>query len=367
MTKTEQRRSSDSDWVEIPTETNGGRKILTIASVVLLLAALVVGALIFWGARLVDPAGEPGELVGEIEIPSGSSTEAIANQLADEGVVSNGRLFSAYIGIKSAGPFAAGRYASFQEDMSFDEAIAVLDEGPLPPGAVSVRIVEGSRLAEVLEQIAEQHPNVTEADLMAVLGAGTVTSKYLPEGNTNLEGMLFPDTYEFADDATAQQILQTLADEMTERLDELGYERAETLQGRPAYDLVNTASLVERETGSPPEERGKIARVIYNRLDAEEPLGIDAPILYGLGRTSGELTQSELETDGPYNTRLRTGLPPTPIGMPGLASLEAAIATPEGNWRYYVLTSNDPPAHFFTDSYQEFLEAKDEAQANGVF
>jgi UPF0755 protein len=179
--------------------------------------------------------------------------------------------------------------------------------------------------------------------------------------------MLFPDTYEFADDATAQQILQTLADEMTERLDELGYERAPTLQGRSPYDLVSTASLVEREAGAPPEERGKVARVIYNRLDAEEPLGVDAAILYGLGRSSGELTQSELETDGPYNTRLRTGLPPTPIGMPGLASLEAAIAAPEGNWRYYVLTSNDPPSHLFTDSYEEFLDAKEEAQANGVF
>lgn len=367
MNDSSEARRDDPDWVPMPADTNGGRRVLTIASLTLLVMALFVGALIFWGAHLIDPSGDPGDLVGSVEIATGSSTDSIAEQLAEVGVVSNGRLFAAYIGITGAGPFAAGEYANFAEDMSFDEAIGVLEAGPLPPGAVNVRVVEGSGIGEVLEQIAEQHPGVTVEDLLAALGSGTVTSKYLPEGTTNLEGLLFPDTYEFADDATAEQILQTMADEMTERLDDLGYERAETLQGRSAYELVTTASLAERETGTPPEERGQIARVIYNRLDDEEPLGIDAAILYGLGRTNGELTKSELETDGPYNTRIRTGLPPTPIGMPSLAALEAAIDAPEGSWKFYVLTSNDPPSHFFTESFSEFEREKADAQARGVF
>ncbi|MCB1010073.1 MAG: endolytic transglycosylase MltG, partial [Microthrixaceae bacterium] len=165
----------------------------------------------------------------------------------------------------------------------------------------------------------------------------------------------------------ATEILQTLSDEMSSNLDELGYERAETLRGFSAYDVLKVASLAERETGQPEEERGQIARVIYNRLDEGEPLGIDASILYGLGRDSGELTKSDLEADTPYNTRVNAGLPPTPIGLPSMAALSAAIDPPEGDWRYYVLVSNEPPSHLFTDSYSEFQRAKAQAQADGVF
>ena len=143
--------------------------------------------------------------------------------------------------------------------------------------------------------------------------------------------------------------------------------QAETLRGFSAYDVLKVASLAERETGQPEEERGQIARVIYNRLDAGEPLGIDASVLYGLGRDAGELTRSDLDTDTPYNTRLNAGLPPTPIGLPSRAALEAAINPADGDWFYYVLVSNDPPTHLFTDSYSEFQEAKAQAQEDGVF
>ncbi|MGI9578115.1 MAG: endolytic transglycosylase MltG [Microthrixaceae bacterium] len=357
----------DEDWVPIPSDTDGGRRVLALVVGAVVIVALAIGVLLFWVSRQVNPSGDPGEVVDPIEIPSGSSTDSIAAQLADAGVVTDGGLFARYVGLRGEGPWEAGKYVEFRENSSFDEAIDVLDEGPLPVGASRVRITEGKRLTEALDQIAEQHPNVEVADLLTALGSGEVTSEYLPPGTTNWEGLLFPDTYEFSDDATATEILQTLADQMDDVLGELGYERAETLRGRSAYELLTIASMIERETGSPAEERGQIARVIYNRLEDDEPLGIDATILYGLGRESGELTQSDLEADTPYNTRLNSGLPPTPIGLPARASLEAAIDPPDGDWRYYVLVSNEPPSHLFTESYQEFLDAKDEAQANGVF
>lgn len=354
-------------WVPLPPATDGGRRVLGLVAVAVVAIAFLVGAVVFWAARKVDPPGDPGDLIASLEIPAGSSTDSISRRLADKKVVSDARLFAAYTGMKGAGPWEAGKYTEFRENMSFDEAIEVLDEGPVPVGDTTVRITEGKPLSEALVEIADQHPGVTVDDLMAALASGTITSKYLFPGTTNFEGMLFPDTYRFRDDATATEILQTLADEMADTLDELGYDRAETLQGRNAYELVTAASLAERETGRPPEERGKIVRVIYNRLDDGEPIGVDASVLYGLGRTSGELTQSDLDTDTPYNTRLHTGLPPTPIGLPSRAALEAAINPPEGDWKYYVLTSNDPPSHFFTDSYSEFQSAKADAQERGVF
>lgn len=357
----------EDEWVELPADTNGGRRILTIGVGVILVMAFAVGALLFWVSRRIDPPGEQGELVGSIEIPSGSVTEGIARILADADVIADAGLFSRYVGLKGVGPWEAGNYTDFRVNSSFDQAIEVLDGGPLPVGASQVRITEGKRLSDALAQIAEQHPNITEEDLLVALGSGQVTSKYLPEGTTNWEGLLFPDTYEFADDATATEVLQTLADEMAEHLDELGYDRAETLRGFSAYDVLKVASMAERETGRPEEERGQIARVIYNRLDASEPLGIDATVLYGLGRDAGELTQQDLDTDTPYNTRMHAGLPPTPIGLPSRAALEAAIDPPDGDWFYYVLVSNDPPTHVFTDSSAEFQRAKEQAQADGVF
>ncbi len=361
------RGGPEDEWVEIPPEARNGRKFLAIAVGGVLLVAFAIGAVLFWVSRKVDPPGDPGDLVESIEIPIGSSTDAIAQILADADVISDGGLFARYVGLKGEGPWEAGNYTDFRLNSSFDEAIEVLDEGPLPVGATKVRITEGKRLGDALAQIAEQHPNVTQEELQAALGSGQVTSKYLPEGTTAWEGLLFPDTYEFSDDATATEILQTLADEMADTLDELDYGRAETLRGFSAYDVLKVASLAERETGQPEEERGQIARVIYNRLDAGEPLGIDASVLYGLGRDAGELTRSDLDTDTPYNTRLNAGLPPTPIGLPSRAALEAAINPADGDWFYYVLVSNDPPTHLFTDSYSEFQEAKAQAQEDGVF
>ena len=104
------------------------------------------------------------------------------------------------------------------------------------------------------------------------------------------------------------------------------------------------------------------AAFAWVRAHAEE-LGIDAANLYGLGRTSGTLSKADLDVDSPYNVRKFKGLPPTPVCLPGKASLAAAIQAPQGSWRYYVLTTKDPPSHFFTDSYKEFVKAKADAQA----
>lgn len=356
----------DDEYVVLPPSTAGGRRLLGVAAILLGLAVVVVVGAVVWASRQVDPGGEPGETVA-VEIPSGSSTDRIADILAERGVISNATLFRYYVRWKGAGPWEAGEYVDLRKGSSFPEAISVLDEGPVPPDVSLVRIPEGRSLAQALDIIAGSVPDVTTEELLAALSSGEVRSKYLPEGVTNWEGLLFPDSYEFGEDADATEILQAMASKMDAVLDELGYERAEALQGRSAYELVTAASLVEREAGAPPEERGQIARVIMNRLDAGEPLGIDASNLYGLGRTSGSLSRSDLQVDSPYNLRTSKGLPPTPIALPGRASLEATINPPEGPWRYYVLVSNDPPTHLFTDSYREFQRAKADAQARGVF
>ena len=359
--------SPDDEYVVLPPPTQGGRRLLAIGGLSVLLIGIVLGGLMIWASRQINPSGPQGEAIESLVIPAGATTGAISTQLADAGVISDSRMFTYYANWKDEGPWNAGEYVDFRESSSFDEAIVVLDGGPIPVEAKVVRITEGTRLADVLTSISEQMGTVTPEQLQETLDSGQVLSDHKPADVASWEGFLFPDTYEFEQTATPQVILQTLATNMDGVLDELGYDKAEALQGRSAYELVTIASLIEKETGAPLEERGMISRVISNRLDDGETLGIDASVLYGLGRSSGELTKSDLEQDTPYNTRQVKGLPPTPIAVPGRASLEAAIEPTEGGWKYYVLTSTEPPAHFFTDSYGEFQDAKDDAQARGVF
>lgn len=358
--------ASSQDYVLLPKEGPGGRRtIRRLLAVVLVLGLIGAGGLV-WATSKISPSGPQGAPVDRLNVPAGSSTGAIARLLADRKVISGPTVFGYYARLKGAGGWKAGDYIGFRENSSFDQAIAVLDKGPVPPRARIVRVGEGKRLTDALAQIAAQVPGMSVSRLLEALNSGKVTSRYLPEGSTNFEGLLFPDTYEFADDATPEKILQTMATKMEDVLDELGYEKAESRMGRSPYELVTVGSLIEKEAGSPPEERGKISRVVENRLDDGEPLGIDAAVLYGLGRGGGGLTKKDLAADTPYNTRKRTGLPPTPIALVGRDSLAAAIDPTPGPWKYYVLVAKDPPRHFFTGSYQEFLRAKDKAQADGV-
>jgi peptidoglycan lytic transglycosylase G len=171
----------------------------------------------------------------------------------------------------------------------------------------------------------------------------------------SLEGFLFPATYDFLAGTTSAQLVQQQLDAFAENWSKvnLSYARKKNLT---PYDVLIIASLVEKEA-LVPDERPKIARVIYNRLHAHMNLGIDATTRYGLhvpGTKS--LTQSELESNNPYNTRNPdiTGLPPTPIANPGLASMQAAAHPAPGDWLYFV-RKPDLQHHYFTANYNDFI------------
>ena len=173
-----------------------------------------------------------------------------------------------------------------------------------------------------------------------------------------LEGFLFPATYQFVAKTTSAQLVadQLEAFRRNWAKVDLGYARSKNLT---PYDVLIIASLVEKEAVAP-EERSKIARVIYNRLHARMNLGIDATTRYGLHVPPTEpLTQSELESDNPYNTRNPkiTGLTPTPIANPGLASIQAAAHPASGDWLYFV-RKPDRVHHFFTASFAAFQAYK---------
>lgn len=215
-----------------------------------------------------------------------------------------------------------------------------------------------ARVGEV-NRIAENRRNIEPALRPREYTEATERVRDLPEDfrrveAPHLEGFLFPATYEFNPDTTSRQLVaQQLEafDRAWEQVD-MAYARSKRLT---PYDVVIIASMVEKEV-QVPRERALVAAVIYNRLRREMPLGIDATIRYGLDIPPTEaIRQSQLDSDNPYNTRRFAGLPPTPIGNPGLASLQAAAHPAEVNFLYFI-RKPDCKSHFFTASEREFLD-----------
>jgi UPF0755 protein len=172
------------------------------------------------------------------------------------------------------------------------------------------------------------------------------------EAGVRVEGFLFPALYEFERQTSAETLVanQLAAFEDRWRTVDL---RPARRQGRTPYEVLTVASMVERETVAP-EERRLVAAVIYNRLDRDMPLGIDATLRYGLGIPGTRpLTKAHLASNSPYNTRRFRGLPPTPIGNPGLASIRAAANPAPVDYLYYV-RKPDMIHHFFTADDEEF-------------
>jgi uncharacterized YceG family protein len=169
-----------------------------------------------------------------------------------------------------------------------------------------------------------------------------------------LEGFLFPDTYDFDRKSTSAQLVGDQLAEFTSKWSELNLSYAKSKNLTP-YDVLTIASMGEGEA-QVPSERPLVAAVIYNRLHAHMPLGIDATLRYGLHvPPTQSLTQSELQNPTPYNTRMHDGLPPTPINNPGMASLQAAAHPAHVDYLYFV-RKPDHRHHYFTANYQDFLQ-----------
>jgi UPF0755 protein len=168
------------------------------------------------------------------------------------------------------------------------------------------------------------------------------------------EGFLFPATYDFFKNTPSKQLVRDQLDAFQENWAKVNLRYARRKNLTP-YDVLIIASMIEKEVRAPAERR-LVAAVIYNRLHERMPLQIDATIRYAENNWTKPLTDSDLKIDSPYNTYTHTTLPPTPIGNPGLASIQAAAHPANVDYLYYVAKPNGC-GHFFTASYQEFLQA----------
>jgi uncharacterized YceG family protein len=319
--------------------------------------AAIVAALLLINA-IFQPFHGSGSGAVDVSIPQGADAGAIGRLLAKRGVVSSGRFFelNATLTLRR-GKLRSGDY-TLARDMSNGDAIEALMQGPKAKvvKTFEVTLPEGRSRRELA-------PLVRRAGVKGSYLAATASPALrkraqrfgLPRSARTLEGFLFPATYELVEGATASTLARRQLAAFGRALATLDLSRARR-GNLTRYDVVIIASMVEREA-SVARERPLIAAVIYNRLQQGIPLGIDATIRYAENNWSRPLLDSQLRRPGPYNTRLNTGLPPTPIGNPGLASLKAAARPANVDYLYYVVKPCGKGAHTFTDSYSAFLAA----------
>ena len=332
------------------------------SKVFLVVLVVLVGGAFYAIDQLNAFLGEPAEesvTAGEpvtVEVPQGASASAIAEQLADVGVVESAQELRGELrGEEQATSIQAGTYG-LETGMSAEDALAALLAGPQLPDAWRVTIPEGLTVDETLEQIAnaEESPFTVEELAEALpeveLPDWVPAADELPEDANRYEGMLFPLTYDFADDATAEEVLARLVAQTDEVVGGL-----QTPLGGGPHNVLTVASLVEREARIA-EERDDVAAVIYNRLEMPMRLQIDATVLYALGRTSGAPSFEELETDSPWNTYATDGLPPTPISGAGRAAVEAAVEPSDIDARFYVVCNIEEGRHVFAVTNDEHNE-----------
>ncbi len=229
---------------------------------------------------------------------------------------------------------------------------------PPPPKVVKLTIPEGFTRAQIA--LRAHGDGVSGSYLAASTHSGALDPEHYgaPAGTPHLEGFLFPATYEIYAREPASRLVARQLGAFEENFGEAQIRRAKAL-GITSYQLLIVASMVEREAQIP-SDRAKIAAVIYNRLHAGMPLGIDATIYYAVEQQrhiatyTGELTESQLHIDSPYNTRLHTGLPPTPISNPGLASIEAAARPAHVPYLYYVAGADGCGEQVFSTTEAKF-------------
>jgi UPF0755 protein len=321
---------------------------------------LVAGVGGVWVARQLDPPGKSGAAV-DVVIPSGSSTTRIAQILHRDGVITNQLVFRLYIKYQGAGPFRAGTYSLKRHD-SMANVVKTLEAGEKLL-LDRVTIPEGFTVDQVAERVGTL-PGRSAAKFLELAKSGQIRSQYQAANSTSLEGLLFPDTYFITPNDDELAILRRMVNAFDQVATDAGIQQFAAAQKVTPDQAVIVASLIEREA-KVPDDRGKVSRVVYNRLDKGMLLQIDATIQYALGRQKKSLTFADLKIDSPYNTYKIAGLPPTPIASPGKASLAAALQPEPGTWLYYVLINADGH-HGFATTPAEFNALKREAQAKGL-
>jgi len=324
-----------------------GLKFLAIA----LLSGIVWVAGSWWVLNQIMDAAGSNQAEVQLDIVPGSSVRQVASTLAREGVIKYPRVFE--ISVRLGGKatrIQAGEYL-FQPRISPRQVLATLVDGRVLLHAIT--LVEGWTYQEMIRRLAGAE--VLENDLSGLDDASVMANLGL--AGSHPEGRFFPDTYHVARGTHISALLKLALERMDLELKKAWSTRAPDIPLKDAYDALILASIVEKETALA-SERPAIAGVFTRRLSKRMRLQTDPTVIYGLGAEfDGNLRRADLERDGPYNTYTRSGLPPTPICLPGRQALQAATQPAAGSALYFVATGEDDGSHYFSSTLEEHNQA----------
>ena len=315
---------------------------------------IVIAVGLFAADRLLfgDPSGPPGAAV-EVRIPDGASVERIGDILDSAGVVGNGRVWALKVRLHGdGGGLRAGTY-QLRENERYGVILSALHAGPAAAPTVRLTIPEGKAIRDIATEDAPR-VGISPAAYRKAVRAAHPPPGYRATGDERLgmEGFLFPATYTLTKPVSATRLVSQQLSAFRREAATVDFRQA-ARKNLTRYDVLIIASMIEREAAFP-ADRAKIAAVIYNRLHANMPLGIDATIQYKVGSWR-VLNARDLRVKGGYNTRTNRGLPPTPISNPGLASLNAAAHPAKVPYLYYVAIPGDPKRrHHFSRTFADF-------------
>jgi UPF0755 protein len=300
--------------------------MVALLFIAVLVAGVVgYGAHKYWYLQQVNPSGQ-ADASELFQVTENDDLSTLSKRLKIEGFIVNDSVFRSYASSEGGLEIIPGYYTLRPQD-HMGNILRVLRT---PPNDTLSKVTfpEGFTIAQIAERLNQGVPSIDAEDFLAKTGdtkmtTSAVRSVYQPASVTSLEGLLFPDTYLISGDKSATQVAQEMLKLMERVGRQEGLDDSLNLVGRSPYEVLIIASIIEREA-KVPQDRPKIARVIYNRLTLGMPLEIDATLFY---KQNSELSFPALKAiDTPFNTYLYTGLPPTPISNPGRDSIAAALS-----------------------------------------
>ncbi len=313
-------------------------------------SAVVSLPMSIFDSETVDTYDENGRKTGTERVTH-ADISYVADELKSAGLIEYKWLFELFCKISHADTKVDPGEYELESSFDYRALVKNMQSGSGATVTITVVIPEGFTMHQIFKRL-EENKVCTYDELMDAAANYNYNYDFLEgidQGDpTRLEGFLFPDTYEFYVGMQASSAINKLLENFHYRITDDMLTRMQNM-GLDIRSVVNIASLIEREAAND-NERGTIASVIYNRLAANMPLGIDASILYIHPDHEGSPTADMLAEDSPYNTRLYQGLPPTPIANPGLASIEAVLSPESTNYYYYALDTATGLHRFFTNS-----------------
>jgi UPF0755 protein len=335
-------------------------KIIRAGLALLFMAVLLVSGGAFWLQNKMHNKVSHNQSGEFITIERGSTPDQIMAQLHQVGIISSPFIVKVYLRtVGEAQNMQAGEY-QFPSPISAIEVLELLKKGR--KRSARLTIPEGWTRFEIADRIANDfpvEPSVTQQEVLNMMNNTRLINDFDPDAR-NLEGYLYPTTYEFTIGTPAEDIIEKMVQQFRDIWEPNWTQRAKTL-GRTPQEIVTIASLIENES-KVDEERKRVASVIYNRLDRRMALGIDATNVYiakMLGRWDGIIHKSDVEIDHPYNTRKIIGLPPGPISSASRSAYEAALYPEKTDYIFYVLdVDKNDGSHNFYETAAGFSQGK---------